>query len=73
MCSYKHTSGYFCEPFTLKSHSLSYLSQLYLLFQLALDDSLLRNDMMEIKDVWSIRASNMPRAGDSSVPNPGRV
>ena len=42
-------------------------------FQLALDDSLLRNDMMEIKDVWSIRASNMPRAGDSSVPNPGRV
>ena len=42
-----------------------------LLCKLSLDNSFIRSDMMQMKDVWSVRASNVPRAGDSGVPNPG--
>lgn len=41
--------------------------------QLALDHSLRRSEMMEMTNVWAVRASNVPRAGDTGVPNPGRV
>jgi len=48
------------------------LTLLFFSFQLSLDGSLIHSDMMEIKDVWLLHASNVPRAGDSCVPHPGR-
>ena len=44
---------------------------LFSLLQLALDDSFIRGDMHHMKDMWLIRATNIPHPGDTAVPNPG--
>ena len=50
---------------------LSLASSLPFLTQLSLDNSLFRSDMIQMKDVWLVRACNIPKAGDYGVPNPG--
>lgn len=54
-----------------KGLKLVSLSLCILLLQLALDGSFIRSEMKEELGVWIVRASNIPRAGDSSVCNPG--
>ena len=40
--------------------------------ELALDNSFIRGDMVHMKDVWTIRAINIPHPKDLGVPNPGQ-
>ena len=42
------------------------------LTELSLDSSFVRSDMIQLKDVWIIRASNIPHPDDLGVSNPGK-
>ena len=41
------------------------------LTELSLDNSFIKSDLVQMKDVWIIRGSNIPHPWDLGVPNPG--